>query len=76
MVAAHIFRQTRSRVIAVTGVIFVLLFYRKQYKALVLVAVFGVISFGIVQLMLPENILVELYATPFENIHLVRKNST
>ena len=49
MIGAHLFRQTRSRIVAATAVIVAILLYRKKYKTLLVLSassvVFGVFCF-------------------------------
>jgi O-antigen ligase len=65
---AHVFRQTRSRLIAVSVVLVALLVYKKRFRALAVIGGMAFVAGAIVMSASGSNMVVELFKSSYEDV--------
>ncbi|KAA1189953.1 hypothetical protein F0M18_12830 [Pseudohalioglobus sediminis] len=66
--AAHIFRQSRGRLLSLTIVIMGLLLFRRQYKILFITGFFSIAGYLLVENAMEENLLESVFVSSVESI--------
>ena len=66
--AAHVFRQSRGRLLSLTLVIIGMLIFKRRYKESFIAALVALIGFAVLQYTMPENILEYAFESTAEDL--------
>lgn len=66
--AAHVFRQSRGRLISVTMILMGLLLYKRQYKLLFAALIISTLGYTVVERTMKENIVGNVLTSSIENV--------